>query len=153
METVLSLKQGLIAAIKHEMFRHKLEVPDLAAALGMSASGVYKLLAGTVELRPDEIEKLARLFRVSPAKLLGGPVARDRATIHEAFEVLQEEYERIAKQPDLSRVPADILSRLPTCGDAEWAAFRVAVEGIAIGKEHAKTVRNKGLKRKHAATD
>jgi transcriptional regulator with XRE-family HTH domain len=153
MKLMAEAQKDLITNIKHEMFRWKLEVPDVAVALGVSGGWVYKLLAGNAEsITFDHLDRLARLFNTTPGSLMGAPIAKDKPTIHEAFDVLREEFERMAKQPDLSRVPPDLLSRIAVASEAEFRAITVALEGAAIGKEAAKALKNKGTKSKSSAS-
>lgn len=143
----------LLTNIRNQMARHKIDVPALARILGMSESGAYKILAGAAEPALEYLERFAAYTKLSVADLFGEPVAQRRPTLHEAIRVIEETFQAIINQPDLSRVPSDLLSILTTAGDPEFRAIREALEGTAVGKEAAKTLRNKGLKRKNSSVD
>lgn len=153
MKEVTELQKNVITNIKHQMFRHQIDVPDVAAALGMSTSGVYKILAGTVEADFAQLERLARLFKTTVGNLMGSTVAKDAPTLSESLRVIEREAERIAKQPNLSSVPPEILAWLSTAGPSDFDRLRIAIEGSAMGKEGMKAVRDKRVKRKNSAAD
>lgn len=119
-----------------------------AEALGVHPNSVYELERGDNWISPEMLNKAIDVFQV-PAPHFFGDQEPIRPTPSEALDVLAK---AIAK-PGLSSGPADLVALLSTAGEAEWAAVRVALEGTAMGKEHAKHVRNKKLKRKDAAAD
>jgi transcriptional regulator with XRE-family HTH domain len=145
---VIETQRDLLANIKNQMFRHQMTVPDLAAACGLTPSGMYSLLEGVAVPKLIYLEKMARRFKCSVADLFGarGAVAKDAPTLSEALRVIEREAERIAKQPDLSHVPNDLLALLATSGAAEFEAIRRTLLAMASGKERAKVLRKKRSK-------
>lgn len=108
-----------IRNLRNEIARNKIEIADLAPRVGMSKSGLYKVLAGSVEPDTSLLERLGNIFNRSPASFFGEPVAQRMPTIHEALRVIETAVERIHQADKMTGAKRELLETLTTLDDFE----------------------------------
>lgn len=118
--------KNLLANIRNQMVRHKMDVPDLASACGLSASGLYQILEGTNAPKIPYLETMAKLFGLNVADLFGEPVAQRMPTIHEALRVIQAAAERIEQVDKATHGPKRELLDLVATLDQDEADLLLA---------------------------